>query len=149
MLYVKSKKSDVLGIFDTDDNTLEYYALSDVLALVKTGKLEINGVDSAAGQVCTVVLFDDTRELVKRGKFNEALSSMLIHSGFGVIFTKRAGEFVENKTVNIYRNGFDDFSFDFRSSKSYRSGLTLKEMHEYLGSYFRNYQIKGCTEGRF
>ena len=151
MFYVSSKKENLFGVTDTEDNVTEYYTKSDILKISQD--VEIDGVDLAENMLCMVKMPAETVSLFKQGNIHLALSSMTLNNPyFGLRFQSKPTEgemtFVNHQVLNISRTGVNSFSYDLGYSKSYRSGLTLDDIMM-LFERFSNWSIEKCKLGRF
>jgi hypothetical protein len=154
MLYVSSKNNNGLyGVTDTDDGVEEFLSKEQLLNIVKSEDLDIDGVDAYNNMLCPVKLQNETVRLFKSGKVHLAISTMTLENeAFGLRFkskpTRGEMSFVHHDVINISRRGVNSFSFDKGSSKSYRSGLTLDDILTVIESY-NNWILEDCKIGRF
>lgn len=151
MFYVSSMKNGKFGVTDTKDGVEEFYSKEELFSFCKMD-IDISGVDTRDFLICKVVLIEDTLDLFKQRYNHLAISTMGFHTNIGFRFQSKPtrGEmcFVNNRVLNIYRQGVNRFTFDYGHSKSLQSNLTLDDIMMVL-SNFSDWRLIECKAGRY
>ena len=126
------------GVTDTTDGVeTRGFSKAELLSISKDNHIDIDGVDTKDNLVCIVYPMSVTESLFRLGKVHLAILQMSMNGcWFGIRFRSKpkGSEIVmrSNKSINIMRTGVNRFCFDFGTSKTYRSDVTLAGMMSVL-----------------